>query len=149
MNNFTAFILGALLAVIVVGYVFFGAEKSSSDKTQLPPAASMVPDAEKAPKPEEQAAPQPSAPETDAPAAPAPDSTPKPADEQNQASPAAPAPTQTEVAPTAPPADTTATQPAVEPEQKAGQVTDNAAATSNGSEPTATPQDQPAQETNS
>ena len=63
MNNFTAFILGALLAVIVVGYVFFGAEKSSSDKTQATRNIYGV-DAEKAPKPEEQAAPQPNAPET-------------------------------------------------------------------------------------
>ena len=56
MNNFTAFILGALLAVILVGYVFFG----SGDKKDVQPmpvqdmAASVdtatSPDATSAPK---------------------------------------------------------------------------------------------------
>ena len=41
MNNFTAFILGALLAVVLVGYVFFGSG-SKEDKVSMPLPATSV-----------------------------------------------------------------------------------------------------------
>ncbi|MEE2769518.1 MAG: hypothetical protein VX835_00360 [Pseudomonadota bacterium] len=37
MNNFTAFLLGALLAIIIVAYVFFGSE-SKTNVVETPPA---------------------------------------------------------------------------------------------------------------
>ena len=40
MNNFTAFIFGALLAVILVGYVFFGSDnKTKTQPLPIPEAA--------------------------------------------------------------------------------------------------------------
>ncbi|MDG2348707.1 MAG: hypothetical protein P8L77_04520 [Gammaproteobacteria bacterium] len=79
MNNFTAFILGALLAVILVGYVFFGSgDKKDVQPMPVPDMAASVdaatsPDATSAPKEVKESQPESVSKVDDAPApAPAP-----------------------------------------------------------------------------